>query len=167
MIDRLVPQYIKSLTQVHTWLDKAMQDAEVKKYDANILLQTRLAPNMLPLIKQIQIMTDAAKLAVGRLGNNEAPVFDDKETSMAEVRTRLNKTLEYLKKSHNFEGYENKKIVQPRTPDKFLTGQEYFEEHANPNFYFHLTMTYALLRHNGIELGKKDYLGPLNYKDLK
>lgn len=166
MVHQSLPIFTKLLTQVHAWLDKAMQDAEIKKYDANVLLQMRLAPNMFPLVKQIQIMTDAAKLAVQRLGGVEAPVFEDKETTMAEVRARLNKTLDYLKKNHNFEGFETKKIEQPRTPGKYLTGKEYFEEHALPNFFFHLTMTYALLRHNGIDLGKKDFLGPLNYKDL-
>jgi len=166
MVDQSLQIFSKLINQVNTWLDKAMLDAELRKYDANLLLQSRLAPNMFPLVKQIQIMTDTAKLAVARLGGREAPAFEDNETTMQAVRERLNKTLEYLKREHNFEGYEKKKIELPRNPGKFLTGKEYFEEHALPNFFFHLTMTYALLRHNGVDLGKKDYLGPLNYKDL-
>lgn len=119
---------------------------------------------MLPLPKQIQIACDAAKFGVARLAGVEAPKFDDNEASLAELRERIRKTIEFVRSipSAAIEGTEDKDVTVPRRDGNIvLKGEFYLKHYVQPNFYFHVTTAYALLRHNGVELGKADYLGAL------
>ena len=161
-----VPQSIKMLKNLNAILGKAATHAETKKFDVQVLLNSRLAPDQFPLIKQIQIVTDTAKLCASRLTGIEAPVHDDKETTLPELTSRIDSVVQYLNKftSKDFAGSEEKKISQPRWEGKYLTGYEFALQHAIPNMYFHIVTAYSILRHNGVEVGKKDYLGELPYK---
>lgn len=161
-----VPAFIKSLGNLQKILDKAAAFADAKKIAPEVLLQSRLAPDMFPLIRQIQIACDTTKLGAARLTGKEAPTHDDKEVTLADVKTRIDSVVSYLKtfKPEDFKGAEERKITQPRWEGKWLTGTEYTLHHVLPNLYFHLTTAYAILRHNGVEIGKKDYLGDMPYK---
>src|SRR5690606_6960818 len=116
--------------------------------------------------RQVQIACDTAKLCASRLSGKEAPAHDDSEKTLTELKNRIQQTLGYLEtiSAKDFEGAETKKISQPRWEGKYLTGKEFVIQHALPNLYFHITTAYAILRHNGIEVGKKDYLGAMPYK---
>ncbi|MBX3021778.1 MAG: DUF1993 domain-containing protein [Bdellovibrionales bacterium] len=164
--DLTVPQFQKMLTNLQKILDKGAAYADAKKFDVNVLMHSRLAPDQFPLIKQIQIACDTAKLACARLTGKDGPVNEDKEQTFQEIRARIDSTLAYLKtlKPADFNGAEEKKISQPRWEGKWLTGSEYVLHHALPNIYFHITTAYSILRHNGVDVGKKDYLGEMPYK---
>jgi hypothetical protein len=159
-------QMKKQLRQVSTWLDKAEAHAKSKPFDANVLLGARLAPDQFPLARQLQITCDTAKLAASRLTGKDAPAHADTEKTIDELRERLRSVVEYLDglREEDFAGAATRTITQPRWEGKVMTGADYFLEHALPNFYFHLSHTYALLRHNGVELGKRDYLGALTQR---
>lgn len=161
-----VPQSIKMLKNLSTILGKAALHAETKKFDVQVLLNSRLAPDQLPLTKQIQIATDTVKLCASRLTGMDAPMHDDKETTLPELTSRIESVIQYLGKfsAKDFVGAEDKKISQPRWEGKYLTGTEFALQHAIPNMYFHITTAYSILRHNGIEIGKKDFLGEMPYK---
>jgi len=166
LYDITIPSFLKTLGNLQKILDKAAAYADSKKFAPEVLLQSRLAPDMFPMIKQIQITCDTAKLAASRLTGKEAPIHDDKETTLAEIRARIESVREYLKtfKPEDFKGADDRKISQPRWEGKWMTGTEYVHHHVLPNFYFHMTTTYAILRHNGVEIGKKDYLGDMPFK---
>jgi uncharacterized protein len=166
LFDMTVTPFIKSLTNLNTILDKAEAHATAKKIDMEVLLNTRLIADMLPMGRQIQIACDSAKLCASRLSGKDAPVNDDTEKTLADYKARINGTISYLRdfNAADFKGGETKHITQPRWEGKYLTGMEYAMEHAIPNVYFHVTMAYAILRMNGVEIGKKDYLGELPYK---
>jgi uncharacterized protein len=156
-----VPVFVRMLTNLCTWLDKAEAHAKAKKFDAGVYLGTRLAPDMLPFSKQIQIACDGAKFCVARLAGVDAPAFDDSETTVAELRARVMATIEFVKSvtADRIDGTEDKEVTIPRRDGPMtMKGEAYLKHYAFPNFYFHVTMTYALLRHNGVELGKIDYL---------
>lgn len=159
-------QFSKMLHNLSNLLDKAQSFAEAKKIDGEVLLNSRLAPDMFPLLRQVQIACDSAKLAASRLSGKEAPVNDDKEKTIPELKARIEGTIEFLSsvKEADFKGWEERKISQPRWEGKWLTGQDYFNQHVIPNVYFHITTAYAILRHNGVEIGKKMYLGEMPYK---
>ena len=161
-----VPQSIKMLKNLNTILGKAALHAETKKFDVQVLLNSRLAPDQLPLTKQIQIATDTVKLCASRLTGMDAPMHDDKETTLPELTSRIESVIQYLGKfsAKDFVGAEDKKISQPRWEGKYLTGTEFALQHAIPNMYFHITTAYSILRHNGIEIGKNDFLGEMPYK---
>ena len=145
-------------------MDKAEAHAQAKKFDPSVYLVARLAPDMLPFIKQIQIACDAAKFGVARLGGVEAPRFDDNEASVADLRERIRKTLEFVRSvpADAIDGSEAKDITVPRRDGNItMKGEAYLKNYVLPNFFFHVTTAYALLRHNGVELGKGDYLGSL------
>jgi hypothetical protein len=159
-----VPIFVRMLSNLLTWLDKAEAHAQSKKFEAGVLLSARLAPDMLPFTKQVQIACDTAKFAVARLAGIEAPKFDDHEASVAELRERIRKTIDYLQSvpAGQIDGTENKDVTVPRRDGSMtFKGEPYLKQYALPNFFFHVTTAYALLRHNGVELGKSDYLGPL------
>lgn len=164
--DLIVTQFSKSLGNLQKILAKGAAHAEAKKFDVEVLMQSRLAPDQFPLYKQIQITCDTAKLAAARLTGKTAPVHDDAKMTYAEMRTRLDEVIAFLRemKPEDFKGAEERKITQPRWESKWLTGYDYMLQHATPNFYFHLTTAYAILRHNGVDVGKKDYLGELPFK---
>jgi hypothetical protein len=121
---------------------------------------------MFPLMRQIQAACDQAKYAASRGSGKDAPSHPDTETSIAELRARVTKVVEYLGtfKAEDFAGSDDRTISLPRWEGKSMTVTDYVTEHATPNFYFHLTMTYALLRHNGVDVGKRDYLGALSFR---
>jgi hypothetical protein len=156
----------KLLQNVDGWLTKAEAHAAAKKYDPNLLLQCRLAPDMFPLVRQVQAACDAAKFAAARLAGKEAPSHPDDEKTIADLRKRVAAVVAYLDgfKASDFDGADGRTVSLPRWEGKSMKATDYFLEHALPNFFFHLTMTYALLRHNGIDVGKRDYLGQLTMR---
>jgi hypothetical protein len=161
-----VPQFVKTLRNLNSMLSKAAAHAEAKKFDMSVLLNARLAPDQFNLIRQIQIATDTAKLSASRLSGKDAPMHDDKETTLAEIKTRIESVTTYLNSftAPDFTACETKKITQPRWEGKWMTGFDFTVHHAIPNFYFHVTTAYAILRHNGVDVGKKDFLGELPFK---
>jgi uncharacterized protein len=159
-----VPVFSKMLGNLQNWLDKAETHATAKKFDTSVLLAARLAPDMLPFVRQIQIACDGAKFGVARLAGIEAPKFEDTEASFADLRERIRKTLDFVESvpADKIDGTEDKDVTVPRRDGSMiLKGEFYLKHFVLPNFYFHMTTTYALLRHNGVDLGKADFLGKL------
>ena len=161
-----IPQFAKMLLNLNMILDKAAKHAETKKFEVEILLNSRLAPDQFNLIRQVQIACDTAKLAASRLTGKDAPVHEDNEKTLSDLRARIQQTVSYLNNftAKDFEGADEKRITQPRWEGKYLLGFEFATQHALPNLYFHITTAYAILRHNGVDVGKKDYLGEMPYK---
>ena len=160
-----VPVFVKGLTNIKAILEKAAAHAQAKKIDETVFAGARLFPDMLPLTGQIQIATDFARGTTARLAGVEMPKWEDNEKTLAELIARVDKTLEYVKPftAAQIDGTEGKEITrtlrgQPRT----FTGINYLLQFALPNFYFHSTTAYALLRHNGVAIGKMDFLGNLD-----
>jgi hypothetical protein len=158
-----VPVFVRMFSNMLSWLDKAQAHAEARKFDSANYLGLRLAPDMLPLTKQIQIATDMAKACVARLSGVEVPKWDDNEATLDALRDRIRKTLDYVQSlpAAQIDGSEQREILLPMRagePMRF-TGEAYLKHYVLPNLYFHATTTYALLRHAGVELGKRDYLG--------
>ena len=152
-------QGLKGLTGV---LRKATTHAEAKGFDPAALLQARLYPDMFPLVRQVQICTDFAKGAMARLAGQEPPAWVDDETSFAELIARVEKASAYVEgiAAAQVEGSEERDITLVRRGvESVVKGRPYLLEQAMPNFYFHMTTAYAILRHNGVEVGKRDYLG--------
>lgn len=166
LYDITIPQFSKMLHNLTLILNKAQTHAKEKKFEVDVLLNERLTPNMFNLIRQVQIACDTAKLCASRLSGKEAPVNDDSEKTLEELKTRIQQTISYLETfgAKDFEGAESKHISQPRWEGKYLTGKEFVIHHALPNLYFHITTCYAILRSNGVEIGKKDYLGEMPFK---
>lgn len=162
-----VPQFSKMLKNLDTLLAKIGPFCEAKKIEPSVLLNWRLAPDQFNLIRQVQIATDSAKICVAKLTGKEAPMHEDKETTLPELHKRIDETLTFLRSvsEKDFAGAEEKKITTPRWEGKHLLGHEYAVQHSIPNLYFHITVAYEILRHNGIEIGKKDYLGALPFKN--
>jgi hypothetical protein len=159
-----VPIFAKMLGNLQTWLDKAEAHAAARKFDTTVFLAARLAPDMLPFATQIQIACDSAKYGVARLAGAEAPRHEDNETSLAELRERVRKTIDYVLSvpAAQIDGSETRDITVPRRSGPMvLKGEFYLKHYVLPNFFFHITTAYALLRHNGVDLGKGDYLGKL------
>ncbi|MDF3818653.1 DUF1993 domain-containing protein [Leptospira sp. 96542] len=161
-----VQNFKKGLNNLVHILDKAAKHAEAKKYTIEVLLNSRLYPDQFHLIKQIQIVCDTAKLCVARITGKDAPKHEDSETTLGELNDRITSVIKYLDtyKEEDFTTMAERTVTQPRWEGKYLTAFEYLTQHAIPNFYFHLTTSYAILRHNGVEVGKKDYLGEMPYK---
>lgn len=161
-----VTQFNKMFHNLLAILDKANTFAETKKIDTEVLLNCRLAPDQFPLLRQIQIACDTAKLGAARLTTKEAPSHPDTEKTMAEVKARIESVVSYLETLtvKDYEAASERHITQPRWEGQYLTGHEYVVNHVIPNFYFHMTTAYSILRHNGVEVGKKDYLGKMPYK---
>lgn len=159
-------QFAKMLGNLNALLDKAATHAEVKKFDVTVLLNSRLAPDQFNFIRQVQIACDTAKLGVSRLTGKAAPVHEDNEATLTELKARISNVIEYLAgfSANDFADAQERHISQPRWEGKYLTGFEFATQHAIPNIYFHVTTAYSILRHNGVDVGKKDYLGPMPYK---
>jgi uncharacterized protein len=164
MYDFSIPIFTISLNNLAAILDKAETHAEAKKVDPKALPATRLIVDMLPLSAQIQIACDTVKGAAARLAGVETPKHEDTESTIPELKARVAKTLAFIKsiKPEQMQGAETKDIELkfPSNTLKF-TGLNYLTNFVLPNFFFHLTMTYALLRKNGVDLGKRDFLGPI------
>jgi len=158
-----VPLFKRQLGALLNWLDKAEAHAKARNFDTANYLQLRLAPDMLPFVAQIRIASDAAKGCVARLSGGEIPKFEDNEATLDELRARIRKTLDYIDSvpAAAFEGGEGRDIVIPMRPPREparMAGLFFLQHWALPNFYFHVTTAYALLRHAGVELGEGDYL---------
>jgi hypothetical protein len=158
-----VPVFVRMFSNMLVWLDKAQAHAEARKFDTANYLGLRLAPDMLPFTKQVQIATDMAKGCVARLAGVEAPKWEDNEATLEALRERVRKALDYVQSipAAQIDGSEQREILLPtRVGDPLrFTGEAYLKHYVLPNLYFHTTTAYALLRHAGVELGKRDYLG--------
>ena len=161
MIYRSIRQMDKMLGQLDAWLVKATEYAQKKPFDVTTLLVFRLAPDQYPFVRQVQLSCDHAKFAPARLTGKEAPKHPDDEQTIDSLRARIRSVRSWLDafRAADFEGAEERLVALPRWEGKGLTGEDYLLEYAMPNFYFHVTHAYAILRHNGVDLGKKDYVG--------
>ncbi|MBX3200904.1 MAG: DUF1993 domain-containing protein [Labilithrix sp.] len=159
-------QMKKMLGQLDTWLEKAAAHAKAKSFDPDVFVTLRLAPDQFAFARQIQLTCDTAKLSASRLTGKEAPAQPDTEKTLDELRARVRATIAYLDgfSEQDFAEASTRSVTQPRWEGKTMTGADYFREHAQPNFFFHLAHVYALLRHNGVAVGKRDYLGPLTFQ---
>ncbi len=166
MYDAMFGQMKKHLRQLDTWLVAAEGHAKAKSFDSAVFLGARLSPDQFAFARQVQTTCDTAKLAASRLSGKEAPSHPDTEQTIEQLRARVASVLAYLDglPPGAFAHAAEASITQPRWEGKTMTGADYFVEHAIPNFYFHLTHAYALLRHNGVPVGKRDFLGPLTQK---
>lgn len=158
-----VPVLLQMLGSLSGVLDKAAAFAAAKKVDPSVLLNARLAPDMFPLTRQVQIASDFAKGVPARLAGQEPPKYADDEASFDQLKARIAKTIAYIKefKPAQIDGSEERDVNitlggQPRS----FKGENYLIAHALPNFFFHITTAYAILRHNGVEIGKTDYMRP-------
>jgi uncharacterized protein len=157
-----VPRFVNILGNLANILDKAQAYADAKKLDAVALTSYRLFPDMLPMTAQVQIACDAAKGVVARLAGVAIPAFEDNEKTLAELKARVAKTVAFIQTitPAQVDGTEDKDIVIKRgDKETHYKGMQFLLGHALPNFYFHVTTTYVILRHNGVEIGKRDFLG--------
>ena len=161
--DATVPAFLQILGSLSGLLIKAEAHCEAKKIQPEVLLSARLYPDMLPLTKQIQIASDFAAKSCARLTGSEVPTTPDTEKTFEELRQRLAKTIDYVKafKPAQFEGADAKDVTFPVGPNNSMTlkGQEFVSRFSFPNFYFHAATAHGILRHNGVEIGKRDFLG--------
>ena len=160
--DASIPPMIRMLENLSKLLDKAVKQAEERKLPLSELLEARLAPDMHPLPRQIQITSDAAKGTAARLAGMETPSFPDTETTFPELQSRISRTVDFLKSvaPEKLQGADDRTVtVKFPQGEMSFTGKEFLTNLALPNFYFHVTTAYGLLRHKGIEIGKRDYLG--------
>jgi hypothetical protein len=153
----------KMLRNLDGCLDKAAAHAAATQLDERTLLASQLAPDMFPLVRQIQIACDTAKFAAARTAGKEPPSHPDSEQTIAELRRRIADVVGYLDgfPAADFAGAEDRRLSLPRWEGKSMSAREYFVEHALPNFFFHATTAYGLLRKAGVPIGKRDYLGPM------
>ncbi len=167
LFDATVPQLVKPLRQLSSFLDKAAAYAESKKCDPDVFLQLRLAPDMFPLVRQVQFACDTARMGAYRLADRPVPPAPDTEKTIAELKARIESTIEAISgfQAADIDSGAERRISQPRWEGKSLSGKEYALNHMLPNFYFHVTTTYAILRSNGVDVGKKDYLGAMPFRD--
>jgi hypothetical protein len=165
MYELSAPVFVRMLTNLDAILDKAAAFAVARKIDPLVLVNARLFPDMYPLTPQIQIAGDHAKGAVARLTGGEAPKYEDNETTLDDLKARIAKTVAFVKtfRPEQFEGAETRTItLKIRGDERSFEGMSYLSRIALPNFYFHVTTAYAILRHNGVEIGKRDFIGPLS-----
>jgi uncharacterized protein len=163
-----VPAFETALSALSGVLDKAAAYAEARKIDPSVLLQSRLYPDMLPLVRQVQIAADLAKNGIGRLADVEYPKYEDTESTIGELKDRLAKTMAYLKSvdPEKVGGSSDREITFPLGPTLkgHMVGADYLDQFVRPNFYFHVTTAYAILRHNGVDIGKQDFLSGIPMK---
>ncbi|MGH8849749.1 MAG: DUF1993 domain-containing protein [Casimicrobiaceae bacterium] len=165
MYQASVPVFTRALTNLRAVLQKAAAHAQARKIDEAVLVNARLYPDMLPLSSQVQIASDFARGTAARLAGTELPSFEDNEKTLAELIARIDRTLDYLRtqKAAAIDGSEGREVIRPvrGEPHKF-TGLNYLLQFALPNFFFHATTAYDILRHNGVELAKGDFIGKLD-----
>ncbi len=157
-----VPRFASMLKNLSAILDKAQAQAQARKIDPAVFTNFRFYPDMLPMKRQVQIACDTAKGAVARLAGAEVPKHDDTEETFAELKARIAKTIDFIQtiKPAQIDGSEEKNIhLKLGSREVDYKGMQYLLGHALPNFYFHITTAYDILRHNGVEIGKRDYLG--------
>ncbi len=163
-----VPQLKKMLQNLDKWLDAAEARAKEKSFDTSVLVNARLAADQYPFVRQVQAACDAAKFAAARIIGKTPPAHPDTETTFEELHTRIRAVVSYLDTvtKADFEGAKDRVVPLSFMPGKGLSASDYLNEMALPNFYFHVTLAYEILRHNGVELGKLNYIGSLNLKDI-
>ncbi|WP_413558315.1 DUF1993 domain-containing protein [Bdellovibrio sp. HCB209] len=159
-----ITQFIKMLHTLSRLLDKAQRHAEANNFTSEELLNSRLAPDMLPLTSQVYWACDTARLATSVLSGKEVPVFQNNEKTIPELKALIEKTISYVSsiKESDFSGWEER-IVAPKGWSGAFRGKDYFYQHGVPNFYFHVVTAYAILRHKGVQIGKMDYIGQLPF----
>ena len=165
MYQASVPVFIRVLTNLKAILEKAAAHAQERKIDEAVFVTARLYPDMLPFARQVQIATDFARGTSARLGGSEPPAFEDNEKTFAELIARVERTLDFVRTctAAQIDGSEAREIVRPvRGEPKKFTGINFLFQYALPNFYFHTTTAYAILRSNGVEVGKGDFIGALD-----
>lgn len=162
-----IAQFAKMLRNLDRWIEKSTAYAETKKFDVNNLVTARLAPDQYPLVRQVQACCDQAKFAAAYLSGKEAPKHPDTEQTMPELRQRIAACLGFLEsvKAEELAGFEDRKVAPAWMHGKWLKGDHYLSQLAIPNFYFHVTTAYAIFRHNGVDVGKMDFVGGLPMKD--
>ena len=162
-----VSQCTQALRNLETWLDKAEQHAAAKKFDVGVLLSDRLVPDMQPFIYQVQSACDYVKAAAALLSGQTPPKHEDNEQMIEEVRARIRKTVAFAEsvKEAQFADAGARRVSLSWAPGKVLGGKDYLLQMSIPNIYFHLAMAYAILRHSGVDVGKMDFLGPINWID--
>lgn len=163
MYQASVPAFIRALNNLAAILEKGAAHAQARKIEEAVLLGSRLYPDMFPLARQVQIATDTARSGAARLAGVEFPAYEDKEATFQELVLRIRNTVAFLEtlKPAQIDGGEDKTISwQSRSSTKSMQGLPYLMNHLLPNIHFHVTTAYGILRHNGVEIGKKDFLGP-------
>jgi uncharacterized protein len=163
-----ISQYAGALEKIDGWLDKAEQHASAKKFDVQVLMNSRLAPDMGAFVYQVQSACDYIKGAAAWLSGQTAPRHEDNEQTIDQVRERIRKTVAFVKsvKESDYAGAAERKVqVSWSPPGKIIKGQDYLLQVSIPNVYFHIMTAYAILRHNGVDVGKMDFLGPINWID--
>ena len=162
MYQASIPAFVRMLGNLSAILDKAAAHAEAKKIAPAIFINARLAPDMFPLSRQVQIATDMVKGCAARLAGIEVPSYEDNEATFEELQARVAKTIAFLQsiRAEQIDGSEERDITVKFGSREFkFLGQAYLVDFVIPNFHFHLTSTYAILRHNGVDIGKMDYIG--------
>jgi hypothetical protein len=167
LYEHSIPQFQKMLGILERWLELAVANAERRKFDPNVFVSARLAPDMFPLARQIGSACDTAKFTPARITGKEAPKHADNEHTLDELRARVRDVIAYLGsyRPEELNGLETKVIAPPSLRGKSIVAKDYVIEMQIPNFYFHVCMAYAILRHNGVELGKTDFIGSLPVRD--
>ncbi len=162
-----VVQCKKMLQNLDRWIDKGQAFAKTKSFEPNVLLSQRLAPDQYPLVRQVQGACDSAKAGAARLAGKEPPKHPDTETTVDEIHARIRTVVAYLEtfKAEDFTGAAERRIDLPFMEGKSILGHDYVVELMMPNFYFHITHAYAILRHNGVDVGKMDFIGSMNVID--
>ena len=162
---QVVSQCVQSLKTVEVLLDKAEQFAAAKQFDVRVLLNGRLAPDMKPLIYQVQSACDYVKAAAAWLSGQTPPKHEDNEQTLEELRARVRKTVDFAEsvRKAQYEGAEDRTVSLSWVPGKVIGGEDYLLQITIPNVYFHIAMTYAVLRNGGVDVGKMDFLGPMNF----
>lgn len=155
--------FAKTLQNLDHWMDKAAAYAQAKSFEVDVLAQARLAPDQFSFVRQVQSACDQAKYAAAYLGGKPAPSHPDTEQTFAELHQRIQTCLSFLEtfKATDFTGAEDRKVSPPWLGGKWLRGDDYLVQVAIPNFFFHATTAYAILRHNGVDLGKMEYIGAI------
>jgi hypothetical protein len=163
---RAIVQMKKMLLNMEAWFDKAVAYAKVRSFDPEVLLGARLAPDQLPLVRQVQSACDRAKFAGARLAGKEAPRHPDDEKTMDELRARIRVCAAYLDTfvAEDFRGASTRIVELPFFDDKTIEGSDYLIELGQPGFYFHVTTAYSILRHNGVDLTMRDFIGAANVR---
>jgi hypothetical protein len=164
MYNQTFSQFKKQLGQLDKWLGTASDYAKSRNFDPNVYPTLRLAPDQLPLVRQVQIACDTVKIAVAYLTGKPAQPQEDTETTIEQLQARIRSIITLLDglAANDFDDAATRVVSQPRWKGEWMTGEDYFIQHAMPNFFFHVTTAYAILRHNGVALGKRDYLGAQN-----
>jgi uncharacterized protein len=162
-----ITQFGKMLENLDRWLEKSVAFAQAKKFEPDVLAQARLAPDQYELVRQVQSACDAAKYAAAYLSGGKAPSHPDTEKTVAELRARIQTCLQYLKsvKASEYAAGPERRVAPPWMQGKWFRGGDYLTQVAVPNFYFHVATAYAILRHNGVDLGKMDYIGSMPVQD--